>query len=496
MLRRSNYRLVNKVMSGKDAVADIPDSATLAIGGFGLCGTPHALIKDLQAKGSKNLTIFSNNAGVDDWGIGLLLQTNQVKRMVSSYVGENKTFAAQYLKGELEVEFCPQGTLAERMRAGGAGIPAFYTATGFGTVVQTGGFPIKYNAEGASDIDMPPKETRDFDGRSYVMERGIRADFSIVKAWKADKSGNLVFRHTARNFNPAAATCGKICIAEVEEIVENGELDPENIHLPGVYVQRIVSPPKYEKRIEFRLTRKSDSETAAAAEKPMTFADLDNRQKIARRAAQEFSDGMYVNLGIGIPTLAANFLPKGVAIELQSENGLLGMGPFPTEDKVDADLINAGKQTVSYLPTSSIFTSDQSFAMIRGGHMDLTVLGALQVAGNGDLANWVIPKKMVKGMGGAMDLVGSGCRVVVVMEHTSKGAPKILSNCTLPLTGKNVVDRIITELAVFDVDKKGDKGLTLIETAPGVSLDDIKQATSAPFTVSDNLKTITYAGIN
>ena len=496
MLRRSNFRFVNKIMSGKEAVADIPDSAVLAVGGFGLCGTPHALMKDLQAKGSKNLTIYSNNAGVDDWGIGLLLQTRQVKRMVSSYVGENKTFAAQYLKGDLEVEFCPQGTLAERMRAGGAGIPAFYTATGFGTVVQEGGFPIKYNAEGESAIDMPVKETREFDGRHYVMERGIRADFSIIKAWKADKSGNLIFRHAARNFNPAAATCGKICIAEVEEIVENGELDPQNIHLPGVYVQRIVKPEKYEKRIEFRLTREPDTAHHEETKKVVTVADLDVRQKIARRAAQEFSDGMYVNLGIGIPTLAANYLPKGVAIELQSENGLLGMGPFPLEEQVDADLINAGKQTVSYLPTSSIFTSDQSFAMIRGGHMDLTVLGALQVAGNGDLANWVIPKKMVKGMGGAMDLVGSGCRVIVVMEHTSKGAAKILPQCTLPLTGKNVVDRIITEMAVFDVDKNGDSGLTLVEVAPGLTVEDIQKVTAAPFNVSADLKTITYLGVN
>jgi len=326
------------------------------------------------------------------------------------------------------------------------------------------------------------------------MEEGIVGDFSIVKAWKADKAGNLMFRGTARNFNVPAATAGKICIAEVEEIVETGELDPNHIHLPAVYVQRIVCPPKYEKRIEFRMTSKPSS--GKAADKPLAVSELNMRERLARRAALEFKDGMYVNLGIGIPTLAANYLPKDMHIELQSENGMLGMGPFPTEDKVDADLINAGKQTVSYLPSSSLFSSDQAFAMIRGGHMDLTVLGALEVAPSGDLANWVVPGKMVKGMGGAMDLVSSGCRVVVTMEHTAKGVPKIKNECSLPLTGKGVVDRIITELCVFDIDKKGGSGMTLVELAEGVTVEDVKKATACPFHVAPNVTTMKYAGVN
>lgn len=490
MLRRSCFRFVNKVMTGAEAVKDIPNGATLAVGGFGLCGTPHAVIQDLQKQGAKDLTVYSNNCGVDDWGLGVLLRSKQIKRMCSSYVGENKNFAQQYLTGELELEFTPQGTLAERMRAGGAGIPAFFTATGYGTQIAEGGIPLRFNKDGTVAQEAPPKETRKFGDRWYVMEHGINADFSIIKGWKADKSGNIMFRGTAQNFNPAAASCGKVCIAEVEEIVENGELDPNQIHLPGVYVHRIVKPEAYEKKIEFRTV--SGASPAKKGAEGKKDNGMDVREKIARRAAQEFQDGMYVNLGIGIPTLSANYVKPGVSIELQSENGLLGMGPFPSTDAVDPDLINAGKQTVSYLPTSSIFTSDQSFAMIRGGHMDLTMLGALQVAPNGDLANWIVPGKLLKGMGGAMDLVSSGCRVIVLMEHTSKGEIKIVDRCSLPLTGKRVVDRIITELCVFDIDKKGSGGMTLIELAPGVTVEDVKKVTGAPFTVSDKLKTIEY----
>jgi 3-oxoacid CoA-transferase len=396
--------------------------------------------------------------------------------MVSSYVGENKNFERQYINGELEVELTPQGTLAERLRAGGAGIPAFYTPTAFGTLVQEGGFPIKYNPDKTVAIHSKPRETRHFNGRSYVMEEAITGDYALVKAWKGDAAGNLVFRATARNFNPDCAKAGRICIAEVEELVEVGQLAPDEIHLPGIYVQRIVKASKNEKRIE-RLT-----EAGSGKVKP----DL-NRDRIVRRAAREFRDGMYVNLGIGIPTMAVNFLPPGIRVDLQSENGLLGMGPYPQPGKADADLINAGKETITFIKGSSTFSSSDSFAMIRGQHVDLTILGALEVSATGDLANWIIPGKMVKGMGGAMDLVSSGNRVVVTMEHTAKtGAHKILNNCNLPLTGKQVVDLIITEMAVFKVDKG--VGLILIEHAEGVSVDDIKAKTGAPFKVCPNLK--------
>ena len=226
-----------RVPSANEAVQDIFDGASLAVGGFGLCGIPEHLIAALVKKGVKGLTCYSNNAGVDDFGLGLLLQNRQIKKMVSSYVGENAEFERQYLHGELELEFAPQGTLAERMRAGGAGIPAFYTPTSAGTVVAEG------------------KETKYFNGRECVLEHGIVADFALVKAWKADRLGNLIYRKTARNFNPMAATCGRICIAEVEEIVEVGDLDPDHIHTPGVYVHRLVLGAHYEKRIEKVVTR-------------------------------------------------------------------------------------------------------------------------------------------------------------------------------------------------------------------------------------------------
>jgi len=230
--------VINKVVASADeAIRDVQDGMTLVVGGFGLCGIPENLIAALVRRSVKGLTCVSNNAGVDDWGLGLLLQTHQIRKMVSSYVGENSEFERQYLSGELEVEFVPQGTLAERMRAGGSGIPAFFTPAGYGTQVAEG------------------KETREFDGKHYVMERGILGDFSFVAAWKADRMGNLVFRKTARNFNPMAATAGKICIAEVEELVEVGELDPDQIHTPGVFVHRVVVAPR-SKRIEQRTVRK------------------------------------------------------------------------------------------------------------------------------------------------------------------------------------------------------------------------------------------------
>jgi 3-oxoacid CoA-transferase subunit A len=246
------------ICSAAAAVADIGSGATIAVGGFGLCGVPSVLIAALVDSGVSDLEAVSNNCGTDDWGLGLLLAQNRIRRMVSSYVGENKEFARQYLSGELEVELTPQGTLAERMRAGGSGIPAFFTATGGGTQVAEGGLPWRYDSRGGVLVSSPPKETRTFGDRQYVLEEAITADFGLVRAWKGDRHGNLVFRYSARNFNPLAAMCGRVTIAEVEELVEPGELDPNEVHTPGVYVHRVVplTPEQAaDKRIERRMVR-------------------------------------------------------------------------------------------------------------------------------------------------------------------------------------------------------------------------------------------------
>ncbi len=435
------------------------DNMTVAAGGFGLCGIPENLIKALRDSGVTGLTVASNNAGVDDFGLGWLLQTRQIKKMISSYVGENATFERQFLSGELELELTPQGTLAEKLRAGGAGIPAFFTRTGYGTVLTEN------------------KPVQSFGGKEYVLEESITTDLAIVKAWKADKAGNLVYRYTANNFNEACAKAGRVTVAEVEEIVEIGELNPHEIHTPGNYIDRILLSKDLEKPIE--------QLTLAGKVSVKGFSPA--REWQAKRISQEFKNGMYANLGIGMPTLVANYIPDDITVTLHAENGLLGVGPFPQEGQQDPDLINAGKQTITWLPGGAFFDSAESFAMVRGGHIDLSVLGAMQVSRFGDLANWMIPGAMVKGPGGAMDLVSGVKKIIIMMDHCAKdGSSKLMEECTLPLTGKNVVDMVVTDLAVFEIAPE--TGLTLIELAPGSSVEQIKEKTGCPFTIAADLR--------
>jgi 3-oxoacid CoA-transferase len=304
----------------------------------------------------------------------------------------------------------------------------------------------------------------------------------------------LIFKGTAQNFSPMMAAAGKITIAEVEELVPVGGLDPAQIHTPGIYVQRIFQGKNYEKRIEQRTIapavetskRPNEKEIAQEAKTPLPIGQGLDKNQIAKRIAREVKDGYYVNLGIGIPTLVANYIPKGINAVLQSENGLLGIGPFPTEDKVDPDLINAGKQTVTVLDGSALFSSAESFAMIRGGHVDLTILGAMEVSENGDIANWKIPGKMVKGMGGAMDLVASAENIIVAMQHINKaGESKLLKTCSLPITGLRCVKKIVTELAVLEIMPEG--GFKLLERAPGISVEHIKNSTEGRLIIEGDI---------
>ncbi|KAJ6005433.1 succinyl-coa alpha-ketoacid-CoA transferase [Penicillium sp. IBT 35674x] len=476
---------INKLCaSANEAVKEMKGSSTVLVGGFGFAGVPLSLINAVRDRPEiKDLTVVSNNAGMPGVGLGQLLETRQISKMIASFIGENKLFEKMYLGGDLALELTPQGTIAEKCAAAAAGVPAFYTPAAFGTIVQTGELPVRYNKDGTVAEMSKPKETRVFNGKEFILEESIYGDYALVKAHKADRLGNCQFRMSQNNFNESMGKNAKYTIVEADHIVEVGEISPENIHLQGIYVDAVIQSTE-EKQFDKIVYAKDPSEMLATGNSEATA----RRERIVKRAAKEFKDGMYVNLGIGVPLLAPAYLPPGVEVVLQAENGILGLGDYPKPGQEDPDLINPGKETVTLNPGASLFGSQESFGMIRAGKIDLTMLGALQVSQYGDLANFMLPGK-VKGVGGAMDLVANPekTKVVVTMEHTDKkGNPKILPTCTFPLTGPRCVSTIITDLAVFDCSPT--EGLTLIEHAEGVTVEEITSKTAAPFKVSPDLK--------
>jgi 3-oxoacid CoA-transferase len=452
-ISRSQFHFMKQVpqITASEAAALVKDGDTIFGGGFGMTGNPVHLLHALAESGTKNLTFIGNNVGEPGLGGGRLLRNGQIKKMIGSFFTSNPDAVKAAQSGQVEYELLPQGSLAEAIRAGGAGIGGFYTPTSAGTLIAKG------------------KETKVIDGVEQVFVKGIRANVAFIRAWKADTAGNLVYRMTEQNFNRAMATAADLVIAEVETIVPVGSLDPNTIHTPGCYVDYLV-------QAHVTLENLGTSASLYAAKKTD-----EARINMARRAFQELKRGDVVNLGIGIPTLVADFISPEDGIILHTENGMLGVGPSPEDGGGALGYpVNAGKIPVTALPGSSYFDSADSFAMIRGGHIDVAIMGGLQVDEEANLANWAVPGKPLLGVGGAMDLAAGAKKLIVVMNHVNNdGSAKIVPVCTLPLTAIKAVNMIITELAVFTFENDI---LTLIELMPGATLAEVKAKTEARFT--------------
>ncbi|WP_414657860.1 3-oxoacid CoA-transferase [Deinococcus sp. VB343] len=438
------------VISLEEAAGMVGSGQTLLVGGFGMTGNPVHLLHALAETDVHDLTYVANNVGEAGMGGGRLLRLGKLKKAIGSYFTSNREAVQAYLDGGLDVELLPQGTLAEAIRAGGAGIGGFYTPTAAGTVV----------AEGA--------DTRVINGQDMVFVPGLRGDVAFIRAWRADRAGNLQYRLTEQNFNKAMATAADLVIAEVEEIIDVGEIAPEHVHTPGLYVDYLV---------QATLTP-ADLGTSADVKGGAKRVD-EGRMNMARRALRELRPGDVVNLGIGIPTLVADLITPQHGLNLHTENGMLGVGPAPEGGGAMDYPVNAGKIPVTALPGASYFDSADSFAMIRGQHVQVAVMGGLQVDEAGNLANWAVPGKPLLGVGGAMDLASGAARLIITMNHTDPdGTPKVVRECTLPLTAKGVVDMVITDKAVFEFR---DGQLTLTELMPGATLEDVRATTGARF---------------
>lgn len=462
------------LLSATAAVEDIPDGASILLGGFGvLQGWPHELLFALRDKGVKNLTLICNSPGFGPYSPQILAENRQIRKLIASFGGyayRVTPLSEQIGRGEVDFEMTPQGTLVERVRAGGAGIPAFFTPTGVGTVVETG------------------KEKRIFNGREYVLETALRADFAFIRAARADTQGNLVYRRTSRNFHPPFATAADVTIAEVDDIVEAGALNPESIITPGIFIHRLVQRRKpLDKDTVLGLMR-SMGRNIKVTENTTEGRNGLSPELMALRAARLLAPGQYVNLGIGLPTLVSDFITDEVT--LHAENGVLGYGPLAGTQEEDLDLYNASSQFVTLLSGASFFHSADAFVMARGGHIDTVILGGFQVAENGDLANWKTPQMAAGAVGGAMDLAAGARNLIVIMFHSTKnGEPKLVRSCTYPLTAQRCVSWIITNLALIKIDREG---FLLQELAPGVSVDDVLVATGAPLRIAPDVKRMEF----
>lgn len=433
-----------------EAAALVKSGDTILVGGFGMTGNPVHLLHAIAETDMGDFTYVANNVGEINLGGGRMMRAGQIKLAIGTFFTSNREAVEMAQAGKMAVELLPQGTLAEALRAGGAGIGGFYTPTAAGTKLAEG------------------KETRMIDGKEFVFEKAIRGDVALIRAWKADTAGNLVYRMTENNFNQAMATAADLVIVEAEFIVPEGELDPNEIHTPGCYVDYLVQAH----------TTLEDLGSSGNIKSGAKKVD-EKRNSMAKRALGELKKGDVVNLGVGVPTLVADFITPEHGIILHSENGMLGVGPAPEEGGALDFPVNASKIPVTALPGTSYFDSAASFAMIRGGHIDAAVMGGLQVDEAGNLANWAVPGKPLLGVGGAMDLASGAKKLIITMTHTSRnGDAKIVPTCTLPLTALNAVDAVITDLAVFQfIDKK----LTLTELMPGATLEEVEAKTTAAF---------------
>lgn len=437
-------------LTAEEAARLVPDGATVMAGGFGMTGTPVHLLHALAESNVKNLIIISNNVGEPGLGGGRLLRNGQISKAIGSFFTSNPEAVQAVYDNQLVVELIPQGTMVEAIRAGGAGLGGFYTPTGAGTVLTE-----SYEKKVIRGVD-------------HVFMPALRADVALIRAYRADTAGNLVYRMTERNFNPIMAAAADLVIAEVEEIVPVGALSPDEIVTPGIFVDYLVQAH----------TTLEDLGSSASVRRDGKEADV-TRMNIAGRAYAELKRGDVVNLGVGIPTLVADLISPEDGIILHTENGMLGVGPAPESGGALEYPVNAGKQPVTALPGASYFDSATSFAMIRGGHVDVAIMGGLQVDEAANLANWAVPGKPLLGVGGAMDLASGAKKLIITMTHTNrKGEPKVVPQVTLPLTAVGVVDMVITELAVF---KFADGRLTLTELMPGATLEQVRSLTSASF---------------